>query len=477
MASDLSFATFAKLNLNFRHYRSDANQQQHLYSTTWWKTKLDFKQPTMIDSTPSNSNRLIPDSARVAVIGAGAAGLQAARQLQAAAYQTTVFEATNYVGGLWRYTTIPSSTSAIYRSLRTNIPKQAMAFERDTYPPHAPTFLPHHLVYQYLQRYSEEHNLLPLISFNSAVTSIEKQSNQWLVTTAATSDLFDAVFVCVGHFSKPRLWEVDGFRHLADNGISTLHSMEYRTPDNYTNKRILLVGFGPSGVDIGMEICDFASDVYVSHVSHSKSYVVDGCMSNKPNNLTEVGRVERVLSDGTLLLPDGNHLRVDSVVTCTGYRRHYPFLKQGEAGVTLTLDDRNIIGLVRHCVAIEDASMTFIGILQRSIPFPTFEEQVAFSIAVLEGTVDTKTFARLVEEERYTRVDDKYYHALGGRQWEYIRELAQLAGRPATRESLIELCKYSSKERKRDLRKFRECELVLLGEESGMWERVSAEPS
>ena len=60
---------------------------------------------------------------RVAVIGAGAAGLASARWLIEAGLEPAVFERTGAVGGLWR-----PDTGLAYPSLRTNTSKQKTAF-------------------------------------------------------------------------------------------------------------------------------------------------------------------------------------------------------------------------------------------------------------------------------------------------------------------------------------------------------------
>ncbi|KAF3568800.1 hypothetical protein DY000_02012200 [Brassica cretica] len=76
----------------------------------------------------------------VAVIGAGAAGLVAARELRREGHSVVVFERQNQVGGTWIYTdhveqdplsidpTRPIVYSSVYRSLRTNLPRECMGF-------------------------------------------------------------------------------------------------------------------------------------------------------------------------------------------------------------------------------------------------------------------------------------------------------------------------------------------------------------
>ena len=40
-----------------------------------------------------------------------------------------------------------------------------------------------------------------------------------------------------------------------------IHSHDYRTPDIFTNKRVLVIGAGPSGMDLTLEISETAKQV------------------------------------------------------------------------------------------------------------------------------------------------------------------------------------------------------------------------
>ena len=65
-------------------------------------------------------------SLRVAVLGAGAAGLATAKSRCEVGLQPVVFEASDRVGGLWTYD--ETGGGVAYRSLRTNTSKQVTAF-------------------------------------------------------------------------------------------------------------------------------------------------------------------------------------------------------------------------------------------------------------------------------------------------------------------------------------------------------------
>ncbi|KAG2242916.1 hypothetical protein Bca52824_095244 [Brassica carinata] len=80
------------------------------------------------------------NSLHVAVIGAGAAGLVAARELRRESHSVVVFDRGTEVGGLWVYTPQsepdplsldPARTvvhSSVYDSLRTNLPRECMGY-------------------------------------------------------------------------------------------------------------------------------------------------------------------------------------------------------------------------------------------------------------------------------------------------------------------------------------------------------------
>jgi len=77
----------------------------------------------------------------VAVIGAGAAGLVTARELDRAGFDVTVFEQSGQPGGVWVYSPdteddqpgAPPVFSSLYDSLRTNLPRDLMPYTDYTF--------------------------------------------------------------------------------------------------------------------------------------------------------------------------------------------------------------------------------------------------------------------------------------------------------------------------------------------------------
>ena len=165
----------------------------------------------------------------VAVIGAGAAGLVAARELLREGHSVVAFERENRLGGTWVYNPTtesdpigldPSRTvaqSSLYASLRTNLPRETMGF-RD-YPFAASTrdprrFPGHGEVLEYLNDFASEFGLTELVRLGTEVKRVALEGGKWRVRSRCGGDLldeiYDAVVVCNGHYSEPRIAEIPG---------------------------------------------------------------------------------------------------------------------------------------------------------------------------------------------------------------------------------------------------------------------------
>ena len=86
---------------------------------------------------------------RIAVIGAGAGGLSAARHLLQSGHDVTVYEKGSFVGGLWVYDN-DNGLSVAYESLHINSETRVTAFRDYPFPPGTPVFPSHRHVAAYL---------------------------------------------------------------------------------------------------------------------------------------------------------------------------------------------------------------------------------------------------------------------------------------------------------------------------------------
>merc|ERR1719369_1482000 len=102
----------------------------------------------------------------------------------------TVFEMADRVGGTWIYNEQTGSKvhSSMYKNLRTNLPKEVMAFPDFPFPQNQDgSFLHHSEVLEYLETYKKHFDLERFIKFNTVVSKVNpvvtENNTKWEVTT------------------------------------------------------------------------------------------------------------------------------------------------------------------------------------------------------------------------------------------------------------------------------------------------------
>ena len=186
-------------------------------------------------------------SRRVAVIGAGAAGLSAAKHLVQAGCDVVVFELGSRIGGLWVYGN-DNGLSPAYASLHLNSENRVTAYRDFPFPDDAPLYPDHAVVARYLEAYADHFDLHRLIRFKARVVAVEPG---WTVRLAdGEAAAFDAVVVASGHQGVPK--HPPFAKEFAGE---YLHAHAYRTPEPFRGKRVLVVGVGNSACDIAADIC------------------------------------------------------------------------------------------------------------------------------------------------------------------------------------------------------------------------------
>ncbi|KAJ3588644.1 hypothetical protein NHX12_009498 [Muraenolepis orangiensis] len=397
---------------------------------------------------------------RVAVVGAGAAGLCAARHILArpAVYAPpVVYELTKNVGGTWcyeervgRYANGLPIPSSMYKNLRTNLPKEVMMFPDFPFDEPLPSFLPHQEVQRYLERYCQSYRVTPHIRFSTVVEGVIPVTSQaegsqpktvWEVTSSdkegvQKTESFDSVFVCSGHYSDPCLPDIPGIEHFKG---TVMHSHSYRSPEPYSGQSVVVLGAGASGLDIAIELAGVSGQVILSHGKPPFTFPL-------PPGLRQAPPLARVNQDGAFSFQDGSTARAQVLLLCTGYNYTFPYLRGDALG--LEVRKELVSPLYRFLLPPAFPSLFIIGICKLILPFPHFHCQVQFALRVLEGSVRLPSRAQMEEEvreqmeaKRRLGVPSKHLLRLQKEQWGYCQELARdgrFAPLPPVSRSLYE---------------------------------------
>ncbi|XP_038876857.1 flavin-containing monooxygenase FMO GS-OX-like 3 isoform X1 [Benincasa hispida] len=345
----------------------------------------------------------IQHSRRVAVIGAGAGGLVSARELSREGHHVVVFERNTQIGGTWVYSpeiesdplgVDPNRTrihSSLYKSLRTNLPRELMGVRDYPFVPREgkdrdPRRFPAHgEVLKYLEDFANEFGICKLVRFGTEVVfaSLE-ELGKWRVefrceNGAVDYDIFDAVVVCVGNFSQPRVAEIPGIDGWP--GVQ-VHSHNYRDPEPFRGKVVVLIGYSFSGMDISQELNGIAKEIHVACRS-AKTELLD--TQSTISNVSFHPMIESVRKDGTVVFQDGCIVSADVILHCTGYKYHFPFLDTN--GIVM-VDDNRVGPLYKHVFLPALApGLSFVGLLFTAVPLPMFELQSNWVAGVLSNRI------------------------------------------------------------------------------------------
>ena len=198
-----------------------------------------------------------PNKKRIAVIGAGACGLCAAKYLTQAGLDVTIFEIGSQMGGMWCYEN-DNKLSSAYRTLHINTSRDVTRFHDHDFDPDVHFFPDHWDMHKYLVKYAEHFDIAKLIRYNTRIKDVrplfdpKTEPPLWeLELDDGSTEQFDAVIAATGHLSEPR--HVPMFQN--DFKGEYLQAHYYREPEPYVGKRICIVGVGNSACDISGDVC------------------------------------------------------------------------------------------------------------------------------------------------------------------------------------------------------------------------------
>ncbi|WP_019504300.1 NAD(P)-binding domain-containing protein [Pleurocapsa sp. PCC 7319] len=199
---------------------------------------------------------------KVAIIGAGLAGLVTIKSCLEEGMEVIAFEKNERLGGNWHF---QEGGVSVFRHTELTSSKYLTAFSDFPMPENFPHFLKHEQYLDYLLDYARHFDLQRHIKFEATVTRMQRQEGKWLLNVSHGGTVsrceFDAVAVCTGLNEKRNLPAIPNQENFQGKIV---HSSAYKDNIPYREQNVVIVGGGESGGDILNEISQVAKEVTLS---------------------------------------------------------------------------------------------------------------------------------------------------------------------------------------------------------------------
>lgn len=197
---------------------------------------------------------------KVIVVGAGPCGLAAVKELREAGHEVLVLEKGDDVGGLFR---ARNDAPGSYENLYLTISNMFMAFS--DFPPEdlRIKYSSREEYGAYLAAYADHFGLRPYVRLRVEVSRASYEGGRWHVTVKRLDDgglenfEADALVVATGSNHVPRRLDAGGFTG------EVIHAIDYRGPQDFAGKRVLVVGSGESAFDVAADVAGVAAKTFV----------------------------------------------------------------------------------------------------------------------------------------------------------------------------------------------------------------------
>ncbi|KAL2182061.1 uncharacterized protein P884DRAFT_274495 [Thermothelomyces heterothallicus CBS 202.75] len=352
-----------------------------------------------------------------------------------------------------------------YAGLKNNVPTHLMASSLEPWPEGTEPFVSQDKVEQYIQGLASDHGVTAVTSFHTRVDEIRKtpDGTKWEIRSVALeacdtgprlnerTSYFDLVVVATGHYNMPRIPDTEGLKEWKERYPSRIiHSKQYRSPEPFRGRNILVIGAGVSALDICRETDGVTAKTYQS-VRGGRFDLPQSLLPESTVRVPEVARYElRADSGGQLddeapipgcvVLKDGQVLEgiIHHVVVATGYITSYPFLphlhsdytpnEQAGEDIVVAAEGDMAHNLHRDIFYINDPTLAFVGVPYHVATFSLFDFQAQAVARVFAGKARLPSREEM-RREYQKRVEEKGlgrgFHSLHarGHELEYVQGL------------------------------------------------------
>ncbi|MEU8898161.1 NAD(P)/FAD-dependent oxidoreductase [Nocardia sp. NPDC048505] len=220
---------------------------------------------------------------RIAIVGAGIAGLASAKVLSREGFPVEVFDRAPDVGGVW-------SATRRYPGLRTQNSRNTYHFSDFPMPEDYPRIPDGAQMQAYLERYVQQFGLRENLRLGTEVVAADPVDSGWLLEIRDETGIHrtscDHLVVANGVHSEPDMPEFRGADKFQSAGGYLCHSTDFHDAEWARGRNVVVVGYGQSA-------CDIAEAV--SHVAASTTVVARRLLWKLPRKVATGFDYERLM--------------------------------------------------------------------------------------------------------------------------------------------------------------------------------------
>ncbi len=202
--------------------------------------------------------------AQVAIVGAGPAGLAAARWLLAQGVEPLLLESADGLGGQWRS---DNPLSGVWPGMRTNTSSVVTRFSNLDYPPGTPVFPHSREVLAHLEDYAGRFGLHARLRTGARVERLERDAGGWRLIWREADGVHEQVFprvvVASGRFNAPAAPDIPGLGAFAGSG-GVVHTFDHAEAEAFRGLRVLVAGGAISALEVASDIAMAGGEVAVA---------------------------------------------------------------------------------------------------------------------------------------------------------------------------------------------------------------------
>ncbi|MBH0775073.1 flavin-containing monooxygenase [Nocardia bovistercoris] len=197
---------------------------------------------------------------RIAIVGAGIAGLASAKVLSREGFPIEVFDRTPDVGGVW-------SATRRYPGLRTQNSKRTYRFSDLPMPDDYPDVPDGAQMQAYLEGYVDHFGLRDSLRLGTEVVAADPVDSGWLLEirdhTGVHRASCDHLVVANGVYSDPFVPDFRGADLYQVGGGQLLHTSNFHDLEAVRGRTVLVVGYGKSACDVAEAVSHVAASTRV----------------------------------------------------------------------------------------------------------------------------------------------------------------------------------------------------------------------